>query len=99
MAQHDSMVRGNTVYVKNDNVEQAMRKFKKNIQDSGLILDLRARESYEKPTLKRKRKAAAAKQRWKKKLSSQTLPAKLYINNWRSSRLTNTVISCTINDK
>jgi small subunit ribosomal protein S21 len=75
---HESMVKGNTVYVKNDNVEQAMRKFKKGIQDSGLILDLRARESYEKPTLKRKRKAAAAKQRWKKKLSSQMLPAKLY---------------------
>jgi small subunit ribosomal protein S21 len=72
------MVKGNTVYVKNDNIEQAMRKFKKNIQDSGLILDLRARESYEKPTLKRKRKAAAAKQRWNKKLSSQMLPAKLY---------------------
>ena len=72
------MVKGTTVYVKNDNVEQAMRKFKKNIQDSGLILDLRARESYEKPTLKRKRKAAAAKQRWKKKLSSQLLPTKLY---------------------
>ena len=75
---HDSMVKGSTVYVKNDNVEQAMRKFKKNIQDSGLILDLRARESYEKPTIKRKRKAAAAKQRWKKKLSSQLLPTKLY---------------------
>lgn len=75
---HESMVRGTTVYVKNDNVEQAMRKFKKNIQDSGLLLDLRARESYEKPTTKRKRKAAAAKQRWKKKLSSQLLPAKLY---------------------
>ena len=74
----ESMVKGTTVYVKNDNVEQAMRKFKKNIQDSGLILDLRARESYEKPTLKRKRKAAAAKQRWKKKLSSQLLPTKLY---------------------
>lgn len=72
------MVKGTTVYVKNDNVEQAMRKFKKNIQDSGLILDLRARESYEKPTLKRKRKAAAAKQRWKKKLQSQLLPTKLY---------------------
>ena len=75
---HESMVRGTTVYVKNDNVEQAMRKFKKGIQDSGLILDLRARESYEKPTLKRKRKAAAAKQRWKKKLQSQLLPTKLY---------------------
>ena len=75
---HESMVRGTTVYVKNDNVEQAMRKFKKNIQDSGLLLDLRARESYEKPTTKKKRKAAAAKQRWKKKLQSQRLPDKLF---------------------
>ena len=75
---HESMVRGTTVNVKNDNVEQAMRKFKKNIQDSGLLLDLRARESYEKPTTKKKRKAAAAKQRWKKKLQSQRLPDKLF---------------------
>lgn len=74
----DNSVKGNTVYVKNDNVEQAMRKFKKKIQDSGLLLDIRAREAYEKPTLKRKRKAAAAKNRWKKKLQSQRLPEKLY---------------------
>lgn len=75
---HESMLRGSTVYVKNDNVEQALRKFKKNIQDCGLLIDLRARESFEKPTIKRKRKAAAAKQRWKKKLQSQQLPAKLF---------------------
>lgn len=66
------------VYVKNDNVEQALRKFKKKIQDNGLIQELRDREAYEKPTITRKRKAAAAKQRWKKKLQSQKLPAKLY---------------------
>lgn len=77
MAQ-DTLLKGNTVYVKNDNVEQALRKFKKNIQDSGLLNDLRARECYEKPTAKRKRKEAAAKQRWKKKLQSQKLPNKLY---------------------
>ena len=76
MAFENSM-KGSTVYVRNDNVEQAMRKFKKKIQDSGLLLDLRARESYEKPTTKKKRKAAAAKNRWKKKLQSQQLPAKL----------------------
>jgi small subunit ribosomal protein S21 len=69
---------GSKVYVKNDNAEQAIRKFKKKIQDSGLIQDLRAREAYEKPTTKRKRKAAAAKQRWKKQLSKQQLPEKLY---------------------
>ena len=38
------MVKGTTVYVKNDNVEQAMRNFKKNILDSGLFLDIRDRE-------------------------------------------------------
>jgi len=74
----ENSLKGNTVYVKNDNVEQAMRKFKKKIQDSGLLLDMRAREHYEKPTWERKRKAAAAKNRWKKKLQSQQLPKKLY---------------------
>ena len=67
-----------TVYVKHDNVEQAIRKLKKKVQDNGLIQELRDRESYEKPTIARKRKKAAAKQRWKKKLSSQQLPAKLF---------------------
>ena len=74
----ENSLKGNTVYVKNDNVEQAMRKFKKKIQDSGLLLDMRARECYEKPTWERKRKAAAAKNRWKKKVQSQKLPPKLY---------------------
>ena len=74
----ENILKGNTVYVKNDNVEQAMRRFKKKIQDSGLLLDMRAREHYEKPTWERKRKAAAAKNRWKKKLQSQQLPKKLY---------------------
>ncbi len=74
----ENSLKGNTVYVKNDNVEQAMRKFKKKIQDSGLVLEMRAREHYEKPTWERKRKAAAAKNRWKKKLQSQQLPKKLY---------------------
>ena len=71
-------IRGCTVYVKNDNVEQALRKFKKKIQDTGLLIELRERESYEKPTVTKKRKKAAAKQRWRKKLSSQQLPKKLY---------------------
>lgn len=69
---------GNQIYVKNDNVEQALRKFKRRVQDSGLLQELRDREFYEKPTSVRKRKAAAAKQRWRKKLASQQLPKKLY---------------------
>jgi small subunit ribosomal protein S21 len=69
---------GSTVYVKNDNVEQALRKFKKKIQDSGLLQEVRDRGEYVKPTIVRKKKAAAAKQRWKRKLQSQQLPAKLF---------------------
>ena len=75
---YENPLKGSTVYVRNDNVEQAMRKFKKKMQDSGLIQDLRDREHYEKPTALRKRKASAAKNRWKKKLQSQQLPKKLY---------------------
>jgi len=75
---YQSPLNGSIVYVKNDNVEQAIRKLKKKVQDSGLLQELRDREAYEKPTTKKKRKASAAKNRWKKKLSSQQLPAKLY---------------------
>ena len=75
---YDNPLKGSTVYVRNDNVEQAMRKFKKKMQDSGLLQDLRDREFYEKPTATRKKKASAAKNRWKKKLQSQQLPPKLY---------------------
>jgi small subunit ribosomal protein S21 len=74
----ENSLTGSTVYVRNDNVEQALRKFKKKIQDSGLLQEVRDRGEYVKPTIVRKKKAAAAKQRWKKKLASQRLPDKLY---------------------
>lgn len=69
---------GRTVYVQDDKVEQALRKFKKKIAESGLLLELRERETYIKPTTRRKVKAAQAKSRWKKYLRSQELPKKMY---------------------
>jgi small subunit ribosomal protein S21 len=66
------------VEVKDGNVEKALRKFKKKIQDSGLLIGLRERETYEKPTASRKRKKSVAKNRWQKQLRSQQLPKKLY---------------------
>lgn len=69
---------GKTVLVKDGNVEKALRKFKKKVQDSGLLQELRDRETYEKPTTRRKRKKSAAKNRWRKQLAAQTLPKKLY---------------------
>ena len=67
-----------SVYINDGNVEKALRKFKKKIQDSGLLEDLRARETYEKPTTERKRKKGAAQARLRKQIRSQQLPKKLY---------------------
>jgi small subunit ribosomal protein S21 len=64
--------------VQDGNVEKAMRKFKKKIQNSGLLLELRERETYVKPTTRRKLKRGQAKSRWKKYLRSQQMPARLY---------------------
>jgi small subunit ribosomal protein S21 len=69
---------GNSVLVKDGNVEKALRKFKKKVQESGLLEELRDRQTYEKPTTERKRKKGAAKARWRKQLRSQQLPKKLF---------------------
>ena len=69
---------GRTVIVQDGNVERAMRKFKKKIQNSGILLELRERETYQKPTTRRKMKKGAAKSRWRKYLRSQQLPPRQY---------------------
>ena len=62
----------------NEPFEAALRRFKRTIEKTGLLTELRAREFYEKPTAARKRKLAAAVKRHYKRLRSQTLPPKLY---------------------
>ena len=51
----------------------ALRKFRKQIEKAGIIKELRAREFYEKPTAKRKRKKSEARKRWLKKASQERL--------------------------
>ena len=69
---------GRSVTVTDNNVEKALRKFKKKVQTSGVLNDLRLKEHYVKPTTKRKLKRSAAKNRWRKQLAEQALPKKLY---------------------
>jgi small subunit ribosomal protein S21 len=71
-------MRGNVIEVHDGNVEKALRKLKKKVQESGILQELREREHYEKPTTARKKAKSAAKRRWKKKLASEQLPKKLY---------------------
>lgn len=62
----------------NENINQALRRFKRKVEDAGTLDTLRSKEFYEKPTTERKRKAGAAKARWRKKLQKESLPPKLY---------------------
>jgi small subunit ribosomal protein S21 len=72
-------IKGTGITVKdNENINQALRRFKRKVEDGGSLDALRAKEFYEKPTTERKRKKGAAKARWNKKLRDQQLPPKLY---------------------
>jgi len=71
--------KGTLVIVKEgENISQALRRFKRKIEEAGTLDTLRLKEFYEKPTTARKRKKGAAKARWRKKLRDQQLPKKMY---------------------
>ena len=72
-------LQGNSVVVKeHENINQALRRFKKKVDESGLLDILRKKEFYEKPTTKRKRLKGAAEARWRKKLRENELPKKQF---------------------
>lgn len=72
-------LKGKTVTLKEgENINSALRRFKKKVDESSLLEELRSRESYLKPAERRKKARSAAKARWQKKLRDQQLPAKLY---------------------
>ena len=62
----------------NEPFEAAIRRFKRTVEKTGLLTELRAREFYEKPTTERKRKKAAAVKRHYKRVRSMQLPKKMY---------------------
>jgi small subunit ribosomal protein S21 len=47
----------------NETLDSALRRFKRQCQKSGVLTELRKREHYEKPSVKRKKKAEAARKR------------------------------------
>jgi small subunit ribosomal protein S21 len=61
--------RGLTVKVKNNDVNKALRKLKKLMQQENVFQELRKREHYEQPSLRRKREKAQAVKRWRKRQS------------------------------
>lgn len=51
---------------KNESLDNALRRFKRVCQKSGVLSEVRKREHYEKPSVKRKKKSEAARRKKKK---------------------------------
>jgi small subunit ribosomal protein S21 len=64
---------GRKVFVKDGNVEKALRKFKKKVSESGLLQELQERQTYTKPSVRKKIAKDIAKKRWQKYVNSQKL--------------------------
>lgn len=60
---------GLTVEVRNNDVNGALRKFKRKVNDDGVLQTLKEKEFYEKPSEKRKKAKAAGRARWLKKMA------------------------------
>jgi len=52
----------------NESFEGAMKRFKKSCEKAGILTELRRREFYDKPSIRKKKKAAAARKRALKKI-------------------------------
>jgi len=61
--------KGTTIFVKNNDVNKALRKFKKRLQDEGWFNELRKREHYVAPGEKKRKKLAAAQVRERKRVA------------------------------
>lgn len=47
----------------NESLDSALRRFKRSCAKSGVLAEVRRREAYEKPSVKRKKKSEAARKR------------------------------------
>lgn len=72
------MLKGLKVIVHDDNVDRALRKFKKTVADDGKLQEVKERQEFVKPTTKRKMEHNQAVRRWKKQLKDQELPKKQF---------------------
>jgi small subunit ribosomal protein S21 len=50
----------------NESLENALKRFKRKCQRAGVLAEVRKREHYEKPSVRRKKKAQAARRKTKK---------------------------------
>jgi small subunit ribosomal protein S21 len=54
-----------------ESFESALRRFKRKCEKSGILTELKKRQHFEKPSVKRKRKAVQARKKMMRKLSEE----------------------------
>ncbi len=54
---------GTVIVEENEPIDKALKRFKKECQKSGIPAELRRREHYEKPSVRKKRKIEAARRK------------------------------------
>ncbi|MGI6097352.1 MAG: 30S ribosomal protein S21 [Dethiobacteria bacterium] len=52
---------------KNENLDSALRRFKKQCARTGILAEIKKRKHYEKPSVKRKKKSEAARKKKKRR--------------------------------
>ena len=65
---HHPFIPGIAVVVKHGNVDAALRKFKKKVQQEGIIQTVRNKQEYVKPSERRRKAKAASRARWMKRI-------------------------------
>jgi small subunit ribosomal protein S21 len=69
---------GLKVEVEDGKFESSLRALKRKVENAGLLNEIRERQEYVKPSVKRKVAKNAARKRWLKKLSLSQMKNKLY---------------------
>lgn len=69
--EQDLNKKGLKVEVRNNDINGALRRFKKIVQEDGLLQELRNRQHYEKPSMVRAKKKAAARARHLKAMAKR----------------------------
>ena len=67
----ENQVTGLTVEVRNNDINGALRRFKRKVQEDGVLQEVRDRQEYVKPSIRRAKAKAAGRARWLKTLEKR----------------------------
>ena len=58
-----------------ESLENALKRFKRKCEKSGILTEIKKRQHYEKPSVKKKRKTREARKRLRREMKRRVMPA------------------------